>query len=421
MADFNQLAYVISKPACKAILKANPADFIVEEQLGYELTGSGEHLWCWVEKQGQNTDWVAGQLAKWANTSKRNVGFAGQKDRHAVTRQWFSVHLPGKADPSPQDLQAEGVKVLALKRHSHKLQRGELAGNAFTINLTQVQALVEDKTLNALGMAAQIELCKQEINARLEQIKHQGFANYFGQQRFGWQGNNLVEATKLFEQRAQEKAARLTAVETDKNDNLDISKSKKRRNKKRTNRGNDRERNQQSMYISAVRSWMFNELLSQRIEAKSWNTLIAGDVIHNSQDKHDLKELLDPTNTSDVKSATPSGLLFGDGPFQTQDQALQFEENIAKNHPVWMAGLCDSRIKVARRAFVVMPKNLSWQWQTLQNPDIKNQEIEAQESDVKQTLKSQLNLQLSFELPAGSFATMLLREVVQCYEPQRRF
>ena len=98
-ADFNQLNYVLGKPDIKALLKAEPEDFMVEELISYPLSGEGEHLWCWVEKRQQNTDWVAGMLAKWAGTSKRNVGFAGQKDRHAVTRQWFSIQLPGKANP----------------------------------------------------------------------------------------------------------------------------------------------------------------------------------------------------------------------------------------------------------------------------------------------------------------------------------
>ena len=369
-ANFDHLAYVNGKPTNRAVLKALPADFVVEEQLGYELKGQGEHLWCWVEKQGQNTDWVAGQLAKWANTAKKNVGFAGQKDRHAVTHQWFSIHLPGKVNPDIESFVADDVKILQSIRHSHKLQRGALKGNIFEITLRQVEPIDNSNS------SAEIQT---QINHRLEQINERGFANYFGAQRFGHNGNNLSEASKLFAKRK-------------------VSSNHRTKRKKQS------QRNQEGLYISAVRSWMFNQLLSNRIIQNCWNIPIEGDVLQNANgeiveaqfDKQD-KALLSQVQNGELQ---PSGLLFGDCKLQTRSCAYEFEKKIEDSHPVWMAGLQASRIKSARRCFQVIPKKLDWCWQD--SVDSKK-----------------LGLKLNFELPAGSFATMLIRELVEVVEPDR--
>ena len=373
-ANFDHLAYVNGKPLNRAILKACPMDFIVEEQLGYELAGQGEHLWCWVEKQGQNTDWVAGQLAKWANTAKKNVGFAGQKDRHAVTRQWFSIHLPGKADPDIQGFVAEGVHILHSIRHSHKLQRGELKGNAFEITLRQITPI--DCSDSTQASHAHIQA---QINDRLEHINERGFANYFGAQRFGHNGNNLSEASILFAKRK-------------------VSSNHRTKRKKQS------KRHQEGLYISAVRSWMFNELLSYRVVENNGCHAIKGDVLQNVEGEI-LETLFDEQHKnllSQIQSGMlqPSGLLFGDCPLQTGARARELEQMIESRHPIWMAGLQASRIRSSRRCFQVIPEQFSWQW---------SQGDEAHE----------LDLRLNFELPAGSFATMLIREVVEVTEPAR--
>jgi tRNA pseudouridine13 synthase len=82
-----------------AVLKATAEDFQVDEVLDIPLSGDGEHLWLWVEKRGLNTEEAARRIAKAAGVPLRTVSYAGLKDRQALTRQWFSVQLPGKADP----------------------------------------------------------------------------------------------------------------------------------------------------------------------------------------------------------------------------------------------------------------------------------------------------------------------------------
>lgn len=373
-ADFSLLAYAQSKPELIAQLKKEPEDFVVEEVSSNQLSGTGEHLWCWVEKRQQNTDWVAGQLAKWAQTSKKNIGFAGQKDRHSVSRQWFSIHLPGKPDPDLNELDVEGVIILSQARHNRKLQRGDLVGNQFLISLKNIQA----KATNANN--AEIKELQFTLEKRLQTIQQQGFPNYFGSQRFGWQGNNLQEAQKLF------------AIPAD--------KAAQKRNKRNRNQS---QRNKQGLYVSAVRSWMFNELLSLRIQENTWNQSIHGDLIL-LDDKP--QAITNDEMLSDNKF-NALGTLFGDAALCTEGHAKALEERIQNQHPIWMKGLQDRRVQPAYRSFAIIPQNFSWQW------------LEKSASQGDAGVQFLPSLQLSFQLPAGCFATALLRECVDTFEEKR--
>ena len=189
-------------------------DFLVTERLGYDLSGSGEHLYLLIEKINTNTDYLANQIARELHLPERTVGYAGKKDRFAITRQWFSVHLPGKE--LQQELAIEGARVIESKRHQQKLRRGELEGNEFQLRLD-----LNNPTSESL----------ESLKARLELIKAEGFPNYFGAQRFGHDGQNL------------EKAERLAGK------NL-------RRN----------ERRKAEMWLSAARSYLFNKSLERLIQ-----------------------------------------------------------------------------------------------------------------------------------------------------------
>ena len=154
-------------------------DFQVEEclQPGPE---SGEHLWLWLEKCGQNTAWVGSELARWAGVQPRQVGWAGLKDRHAVTRQWFSIHLPGRPAPAhPPDI--AGVRVLGQCRQPVKLRPGMHAGNRFTLCLRHLRG------------------GRVELEQRLQRLRDEGMPNAYGRQRFGHQGHNLWHLQRRFE------------------------------------------------------------------------------------------------------------------------------------------------------------------------------------------------------------------------------
>src|SRR5580693_579808 len=168
-----ELPRAYGAPPLTAEMRRTPEDFRVDEILGYDADGEGEHALLWVEKRGANTDWVAKELAKFAGIPPLNVGYAGLKDRHAVTRQTFSVQLAGKPDPDWNAFPHEDIKVLAVTRHKRKLKRGALRGNRFVLVLRQVDG---DHTV---------------ADHILKQIAQRGVPNYFGEQRFGREGGNV--------------------------------------------------------------------------------------------------------------------------------------------------------------------------------------------------------------------------------------
>ncbi|RZV38570.1 MAG: tRNA pseudouridine(13) synthase TruD [Chromatiales bacterium] len=209
-------------PLFAAEIRSQPEDFQVTEELGYALSGDGEHDFLWIEKTGANTEWVGRQLARHAAVPAKDVGYSGLKDRHAVTRQWFSI--PRWHAPHWQALDLEGVRVLEVQRHQKKLRRGAHKANAFRIVL---------RGTNLSGHAA-------ALDQRLQLIREQGVPNYFGEQRFGRAGNNLELA--------------------------DVFAAGKRL-----------PRHKRSIAISTMRSLIFNEQLDERVRAGTWNQVSAGD------------------------------------------------------------------------------------------------------------------------------------------------
>jgi tRNA pseudouridine13 synthase len=162
-------------PAITGRLKDSPEDFLVEELPAYSPSGEGEHLYLWIEKRGLNTPDAARALARALGTRFEEVGWAGLKDRQAVTRQWLSFHHA--ATPRAEDLSLEGVRVLSITRHVNKLRTGHLRGNRFQLRLTDVPAGHEQHAEQCLALLAQ-----------------RGMPNFYGAQRFGHGGRNLNAA-----------------------------------------------------------------------------------------------------------------------------------------------------------------------------------------------------------------------------------
>jgi len=321
-----------------ATIRTLPEDFHVTEIPLLAPDGEGEHCWLYVRKRNSNTPWVAGRLADFAGVSPRAVSYAGMKDRHAVTEQWFSVQLPGKADPDWQAIDSDEFQVLEAKRHSRKLKTGALRGNRFRLLL---RGVVADPA---------------QVQARLEQVQH-GVPNGFGPQRFGRHGDNLVQAERLL---ARPKAR--------------VS------------------RNKRSIWLSAVRSALFNRVLAARIEAGNWNAPLAGDAfqLEGKSAVFAAPEIDDDIQTRVADSDIhPTGPLCGNGDTLVSGAAAQLEQATLEPWGDWIEGLDAFRMKHARRALRVMPGNLVW-----------SQQAEDQ-------------WLLEFSLPAGSYATSLLHEVFE--------
>ena len=329
--------YVYGQPSGQGKIRSIPEDFIVKENLAFEPSGAGEHAFLQIEKTGENTDYVARQLARFANVRQRDVSFAGLKDRNAVTTQWFSVWLPGKADPDWTQFETNSMKVLQSVRHARKLKRGVLSGNSFKLIIRDWQG-DQDKTIR-----------------QLEAIKANGIANYYGAQRFGNEGQNVNKALAMFQ-------------------------------------GAKAGREQRSLYLSAARSYLFNQILAYRVTRKMWNQPVAGDTymfdLSHSCFKSQLPDA-EIIRRLDAKEIHPTGALWGRGEAGVTADTLSIEQGIIDAYPELAQGLIASEVDKDRRALRVNVQDLDWQF------------------------VDDATLALAFTLPAGSYATSVLREIIE--------
>jgi tRNA pseudouridine13 synthase len=332
------LPYVLGKPGITGIIKTTPEDFRVEEILSFEASGAGEHVMLRIEKRGENTDYVARQLARFVQTSVREIGYAGLKDRHGCTVQWFSVRVPLKTELDWHPLESATIRILEMRRNTRKLQKGAISGNRFEIVVRQLS-----------GDHADLE-------RRLIHIRERGVPNYFGAQRFGHQGNNLDQALALF-------AGTLERIDS----------------------------HRRGIYLSAARSYLFNLVLAERVKENIWDQAINGDAFMFSGSRSFFKpesitsEIL---RRVDEREIHPSGPLWGLGDHPTTDQAELLEDAIAGENVELCQGLERFGLEMARRPLRVCPTKMEWDFI---EPD---------------------HLSLRFNLPAGAYATTLLRELV---------
>ena len=325
-----------------ARIRTTPEDFFVEELPGFEPSGSGEHLLLTVEKRGMNTVFAAKRIAQWAGVGEVAIGYAGMKDRHAVTRQRFSVHLPKRVAPDLAALQDDGtshdsLKVIEHQWHARKLPRGALAGNRFVLVLREVR-----------GERAAIE-------QRLQAIAAQGVPNYFGEQRFGRDGDNVANALAMFA-------------------------------------GRRMRREQRGVLLSAARSELFNRVLAARVVAGTWNRPLDGEVwmLDGS------RSVFGPEPFNDTLAERlaafdihPSGPLWGRGELRSRDAAAEVEmAALAGDEATALrAGLEGAGLNQERRGLRLRPTELAWRW------------------------LGDDGLELAFALPPGAYATVVLAEL----------
>ncbi|EKT54048.1 tRNA pseudouridine(13) synthase TruD [Providencia sneebia] len=330
--------YQHGKPLSAGKLKTYPEDFIVKEDLGFELDGEGEHVMVRIEKTGCNTQFVAEQLAKFAKISARAVSYAGLKDRQAVTEQWFCLQMPGKETPNFSLFQLEGCRVLAITRQKRKLRIGSLKGNQFELTIRDISQ-------------------PEDVEPRLHKIAEQGVPNYFGEQRFGRDGQNLVQALRWAKKEIQV-----------------------------------RERNKRSFYLSAARSAMFNHIVSERIAQQMTQQVLLGDALQLTgrgswfvATQEELADSQQRVLSSELSITAP---LPGDGDLGTQDDALAFETSNLENYSAFLDLMKSERVSSARRAIIIKPQDFQWRW-------------------IDKT-----TLHLQFFLRSGSFATSVVREII---------
>jgi len=336
--EMKVFARLLNEPTATAVLRAQPADFRVDEVLGFTPSGEGEHWFLHIEKTGLNSDEVANRLAKLAEVKLMDVGYSGLKDRHAITRQWFSVYLPGKPSPDWMSLGDDELSILEVTQHNKKLRRGVHKANAFEITLKEFDGDFS------------------ELQSRFEQLQKNGFANYFGEQRFGHGGRNIDRALALFEKRLRK-----------------VSRAKK------------------SIYLSSARSWLFNCVLSERIQQGRWNQLQQGDVVmlHGSHSIFAIEEVDELLQQRLLEGDIHlTGPMWGKGSSKLGEEAQAWENACISSEPPLAAGLEAAGMKMERRPLRVLPQAMAI------------------------TQLDERSVQLKFELPTGSYATSLLRELV---------
>lgn len=331
--DFN---FLYGKPKSKGVYKQRCEDFIVKEDLGFELTGEGEHVCLWVQKIGENTQYLARQLAKFAAIEARNVSYAGLKDRQGDTWQWFSLHIPGKVTPDFSQFESPGVTIHKVIRHHKKIKTGALAGNYFSITLRDITD-------------------KQALEAALLNVK-KGVPNYFGEQRFGYDGHNVNAALTMFSGR---------------------------KIKDRFKRG---------IYLSAARSYLFNQVVSARIADNLQQQPLLGDCVQfvGNRSFFPLPDLeaatLQRLSSREICLTAP---LWGAGELKSEFEAKSYEMEKLSQYQALQAGLAKNGLKQERRPLLLIAEQLSSHW------------------------LDQQTLRIDFYLPSGCYATSLLRELIQ--------
>lgn len=331
-----ELPWLHGKPLSNGKIRTEPEDFIVQEDLGYEPEGEGEHHYLYIRKTGENTDWVARQLANFAQVSPRDVAYAGKKDRHAVTEQWFSVHLPGKRKLLNWSMfGGDTIQVLKQDRHRRKIKLGNLRGNRFKIRVRNIS-----NESDFVSRAARLEA---------------GLPNYFGEQRFGMQGNNLVCGLQMLAGELEE-----------------------------------RQRVKRGLYISAVRSQLFNKLLAARIDQGVWHDWLDGDVLIEPYSQR--CQLWDPSSEEqraarERREWVLSAPLWGKGELYSQSSARQFEQEQMSQYQTTCQQLEELGLRQERRAALLVPQGV----------------------ELGSVAEGECTLE--FSLPSGCFATSVLREL----------
>ncbi|WP_328986843.1 tRNA pseudouridine(13) synthase TruD [Thiorhodovibrio winogradskyi] len=346
LIGFEQLPRAHGLALIKGLMRAHLEDFRVAETLSFEPDDQGAHWLLQVRKTGANTEWVARRLAALTGVAVRDIGYAGLKDRQAVATQWFSLPLGEGPVPDWSPLAAEGMEVLACRRHGRKLRRGAIAWNSFELRLRELSG-----DLDALP-------------ARLSAMAAGGVPNYFGPQRFGRDAGNLARAHHL-----------LSA---------------------RPGRGQRLSRYQRGLLLSAARSALFNQVLARRVELECWNQALPGERLQLAgSHSHFLAEVIDDSITNRVTSGdlSPTGPLCGTGDSLVDGELAALEIEILAPWADWIDGLGRAGLRAERRALILRPLDLDWE------------------------MEEGACLRLTFRLPAGAYATSVVRELGDWWEP----
>lgn len=321
---FDDACHAYGQPLAQGDFKTCPEDFVVEEVLGFEPAGQGEHLFLQLQTDDQNTRHTQRILSRLFSVPQKLISYSGLKDRRGLTSQWFSIHLPGKDVAVDADrLLQHGIRLLQQARHNKKLRIGTHKANRFHIRLRNVSQC-------------------DGLSERLRQVVSWGVPNYFGSQRFGHHSSNIVEALRWVERQA------LPA-----------------------------ERELRSRVLSTLRAWLFNGDLARRIAQGNWQQWLPGEAVClDGSHSFFVPEQWDAT----LQQRLDEGDIHLGGWLYSNEHPGQAPERVQRF-------LARVQLRAELRPLRLLPRALHASW----------------EGD---------DLCLGFNLPAGAYATCVLRELL---------
>ena len=340
-----ELPYLTSVlPGIGGQLKCEPEDFVVEEIPAYEPSGEGQHLFLWIEKRDMPHDQMLRRISKILEISQDDVGTAGIKDRRAVTRQYVSV--PNTCGPRVEQLESEQLHVLRSCLHGNKLRTGHLRGNRFTV-------IVRGVSDDASNRATEIT----------KVLLQSGFPNYYGEQRFGHDGETLSLGLDLLSGKKRPQ---------------DIPYQKRKFLLR--------------LAVSSVQSDLFNQALARRLQDGLLHTVLDGDVMEviESGGKFVVDDVVREQTRLDQGELSVTGPMFGVKMLSPRGVPAEREARILEEAGLGLDAFQKfaQLMSGARRAFIVRPTEL-----TLVSVDAE--------------------IMFVFPLPSGVYATMLLREFLK--------
>ncbi len=400
-------------PGVGGVIKQRPEDFLVEEQPQYQPTGEGEHIYLFVQKKGLSTLDMVTAIARHFDVPRHAIGYAGLKDKHAITRQVVSVHTPGRKLEDFPMLQHEAIAVLWADRHANKLRLGHLAGNRFSIRIRGVEPTKV-----------------RDAHRVLERLKVTGVPNRFGEQRFGMIANNHLigramvvgdfdsavqellgpsayrpdfntQARALFLEGKYREAIQAfpmgAHIETRVLNQLDRGKTAK-------NAFLTLDRTTLQFYLSAFQSAVFNSILDERITAGALGTLVEGDIAVKhanlacfAVDKAVAEDPGTPQRLATLE-VSPSGPMWAAGMMRATGDTGTAEVAALERMGVTVEQL---------EAFCAKSRyEMEGKRRPLRVPLI-SPEVEGGVDDHGTFVRC------AFELPRGAFATVVLREVMK--------
>ncbi|MGD1277507.1 MAG: tRNA pseudouridine(13) synthase TruD [Tepidisphaeraceae bacterium] len=395
-------------PGIGGILKQRPEDFFVQEIPLYEPSGQGEHVYCQIEKVALSTFEAVDRLAQALGVNPRDIGYAGMKDANAVTQQVFSI--AGTSESAVMNLHLDRMRVLWAARHGNKLRLGHLKANRFAVKIRQVNPTDVVK-----------------LTPLIEQLQHRGMPNYFGEQRFGRRGDNHLLGAALIRgddaavlklllgspQPALDDPRQRQAREQFDLNNLDASMKSWPRSSGMERRVLARliktgappaavravDQRIRRLWVSALQSQLFNQTVARRID--SLDRVMLGDLAQ----KHDngaVFRVQDPAAEQprcDAFVISPTGPMVGYRMTLPEHQPLEIEQEIFASYGLKPADFRLAgrhKIKGARRSLRVRPTDV---------------ELSSGADEYGP------HITIAFTLPAGSFATVLLGEIMKT-DPQ---